>query len=93
MIVVTIDLHSAITGKKKCLGTMIISNVGGTKHRGDYDVRVAHGRDAGNIRATWERPHRVAEVVNYPACPIASGASCRGRSVALSRRRNDSFPE
>ena len=66
MIVVTIDLYSAVTRKKKCLGTMIIANVGGTKHRGDYDVRVAHGRDAGNIRAAWERPHRVAEVVNYP---------------------------
>lgn len=39
MILVTIDLHSAVTGKVSNLGTIKIDNIGGNKLRGDYRVR------------------------------------------------------
>ena len=39
MIVVTVELHSAVTRKKSNLSTIIIDNVGGTKARGNYRVR------------------------------------------------------
>ena len=39
MIVVSIDLHSAVSGEKSNLGTVIIDNIGGSKSRGNYRVR------------------------------------------------------
>lgn len=40
MIVVKIELHSAVTGRITEIGRMLIGNVGGTADRGDYDVKV-----------------------------------------------------
>lgn len=40
MLTVPILLDSAITGQRKSLGLMIIDNVGGSKTKGDYRVRM-----------------------------------------------------
>lgn len=40
MLVIRIELWSAITGKRTELGTVTITNVGGTKTRGNYEVRL-----------------------------------------------------
>jgi hypothetical protein len=39
MLIVTVDLLSALTGKRTNLGTLHIANVGGTRTRGDYEGR------------------------------------------------------
>lgn len=39
MLVVRVELHSAITNKVTDLGTMVIDNVGGTSSRGNYRTR------------------------------------------------------
>lgn len=39
MIVVRVELHSAITGQVEELSRVVIDNIGGTKSRGDYRVR------------------------------------------------------
>lgn len=45
MIVVRVELHSAITGKATELARMHIANLGGDAQRGNYDVRTLRGRD------------------------------------------------
>jgi hypothetical protein len=40
MLVVKVELHSAITGEVSEIGRMLIDNVGGTTEHGDYRVRV-----------------------------------------------------
>jgi hypothetical protein len=66
MLVVRVELHSAITGKITEIASMIIDNIGGTRERGDYRVRVGNKRDAGNISAVASRPQRMGQVRNYP---------------------------
>lgn len=66
MLVVKVELHSAITGRVKLLGQTIIDNVGGTKELGDYRVRVGHKKDCMNLREIVKKPLRVGEVKNYP---------------------------
>lgn len=66
MIVVKIELHSAITGKVSTIGKMVIDNIGGTKQRGNYRVRVGNKNDADNLRAVMQRPQRTGEVTDYP---------------------------
>lgn len=66
MIVVTIDLHSAVTGKKTTIGRMVIHNVGGTPTRGDYKVAVGNKRDVDDVRKILASPLRTGEVKNYP---------------------------
>lgn len=39
MIVVSVDLHSAITGEITSLSQVVIDNIGGTDKRGNYRVR------------------------------------------------------
>lgn len=39
MLVVKVELHSAITGETTEIARMIIHNEGGTKSSGDYGVR------------------------------------------------------
>lgn len=48
MIVVKVELHSAITGEVTNLATAIIDNIGGTKQRGNYRARAYR-------KGTWER--------------------------------------
>ena len=45
MIVVRVELHSAITGHCTELARMLISNVGGTATKGDYKIETLRGRD------------------------------------------------
>ncbi len=66
MLVITIDLHSAITGKKKNLGTIIIANDGtGSDTKGNYWGRAYR---AGMTLSSWhtKRPIRTAEVKGHP---------------------------
>lgn len=66
MIIVKVELHSAITGKVSLLASMVIANIGGTHKRGNYKVAVANKRDAGDHRATLTRPQRSGSVSDYP---------------------------
>lgn len=44
MIVVKVELWSAINGQKTELARMVIDNIGGTVQRSDYRVRTLRGR-------------------------------------------------
>ena len=65
MIIVRVELHSAITGKVTELARAHICNVGGTNERRDYDVRTLRGRD----KAALDRnvPQRRAQVIGHPS--------------------------
>ncbi|MCP2016871.1 hypothetical protein [Qipengyuania citrea] len=54
MIVVKVELHSAITGDQTELARMMIDNIGGDMKVGDYRARTYRGRSA----ATLERAMR-----------------------------------
>lgn len=68
MIIVRVELHSAITGHVTELARAHICNVGGTATKGDYKVATLRGRDT----ATLDR--RVAQrrgtVRDYPRLSI-----------------------
>lgn len=66
MIVVKIELHSAVTKKVTLLGSMIIDNIGGTRERGDYRVRVASKATCANLSLVAANPLRTGEVKDYP---------------------------
>ncbi len=66
MLVVKIELHSAITGKTTVLGSAIIANDGGTHSRADYTVRVGRKPHADNLRLVASKPLRRGYVENYP---------------------------
>lgn len=67
MIVVKIELHSAITRKVTTIGQMIIHNVGGTSDRGNYEVCVARKSENNfNLRKTFHNPVRRGSVKNHP---------------------------
>lgn len=67
MLVVRVELHSAITGKVTEIGRTYIYNVGGTTEVGEYEVKVAKEEnfDEG-LRATLDDPMREGEVKDYP---------------------------
>lgn len=67
MLVVNIELHSATTGKKSTVGTMVISNAGVREDgaKGDYRVFVGHKANAGDTRATIQAPIRRGLVRNH----------------------------
>lgn len=44
MIVVRVELWSAVTGQREELARMVIDNIGGTQHLGDYRCRTLRGR-------------------------------------------------
>lgn len=70
MIVVKVELWSAITGQKTELARMSLANVGVTPNgrRGDYHVETYHGRDAKALAEAMRerRVTRSAEVKNHP---------------------------
>lgn len=68
MIVVKVELHSAITGKVSELARMHISNVGGTKDRGDYSVQTLRGRSKEDLDKRIV--NRKGGVTNYPRLAI-----------------------
>lgn len=51
MIVVRVELWSAITGKRSEIARAVIHNTGGTKTKGDYGVVTMRGRDAETLEA------------------------------------------
>lgn len=58
MIVVPILLYAAVKGGVHNLGTLVIDNIGGTRSRGDYRVRV-YAKDADIATAKPFREGRV----------------------------------
>jgi hypothetical protein len=65
MIVVKVELWSAINGRKTELARMTIDNIGGTASRGDYRIRTLRGRsaealDRALLSNTVQREGRVA---------------------------------
>jgi len=44
MIIVRVELHSAITGEQTELARMVIDNIGGTTQHGNYRTRTLRGR-------------------------------------------------
>lgn len=72
MIVVTIELHSAIDGRREKLGEMLIANDGtsGDTQRGNYDVRVMRKGVWSNGLPGWDRVARsvarFGKVTGYP---------------------------
>ena len=68
MIVVPIQLYSAVTGKVTTLGTLVLDNIGGTKDRCDYRVRVYRKGAEANGAASMVRtakPTREARVLSH----------------------------
>lgn len=60
MIVVRVELHSAITGQQTELARMVIDNIGGTVQRGDYRARTLRGRSRDALdRAMRSLPRQV----------------------------------
>lgn len=68
MIVVRVELHSAVTGKVTELARAHISNIGGTKTSGDYHAKTFRGRMAQQLNRMISG--RSAIVMNYPRLSI-----------------------
>jgi len=68
MIIVRVELHSAITGKITEIARMGIANIGGTRTRGDYSVKTYRGRSAEELNRRV--PERSGQVTNYPRLAI-----------------------
>lgn len=68
MIVVKVELHSAITGQITLLGSAIISNVGTTLDGkyGDYDVVVSRKSDAEDLQKVFTKPLRRGHIKHHP---------------------------
>lgn len=63
MIVVRVELHSAITGHVSELARMHISNTGGTVARGDYQVTTLRGRSTDQLNR--HVPQRRGKVTDH----------------------------
>lgn len=68
MIIVRVELHSAITGRVTEIARARICNIGGTKTRGFYEVATFRGRDKDALDKRIER--RAATVENYPRLSV-----------------------
>lgn len=68
MIVVTVELHSAVTGKVTTLGQTVIFNVGTSSDGklGDYGVSVGRKTDVGNLAKITKEPLRRGIVRSHP---------------------------
>lgn len=64
MIIVRVELHSAITGKVTEIARMGIANVGGSSSHGDYAVETYRGRSAADLARRVKQ--RAGAVKNYP---------------------------
>ena len=68
MIVIPIQLFSAVTGQVSSLGTIVLDNIGGDRNRGDYRVRAyAKGadRDGAARMVASCRPIREGRVLGH----------------------------
>lgn len=71
MLVVRVELHSAITGDVTTLATALIDNVGGTELRGDYRARAYAKGTWEKFKSGWDfvrkaKPIRSGTVENHP---------------------------
>jgi hypothetical protein len=68
LIVVRVELWSAVTGKKTEIARLDISNIGGSLHRGNYKMRVYRGRNKETLDAAMKKQKLTREAVteNYP---------------------------
>ncbi|MCA6108120.1 hypothetical protein [Bradyrhizobium cenepequi] len=68
MIVVRVELHSAITGRITELARAHICNIGGTATKGNYSVSTLRGRD----KEAFDRRvvQRSGEVRDYPRLSV-----------------------
>lgn len=73
MIVVRVELHSAVTGRVTEIARAVIHNVGGTVKRGNYGAFTCRGRDSDTLHKSmvsisWDesKPVRKCEITNYP---------------------------
>lgn len=68
MIIVRVELWSAVTGKVTEIARMQIDNIGGTQSRGDYHCATMRGRDEAALhRAMIDKTYaHEAEVRNHP---------------------------
>ncbi|HWX31238.1 MAG TPA: hypothetical protein VNZ53_27840 [Steroidobacteraceae bacterium] len=68
MLIVRVELHSAITGKVTEIARAIIANEGGTPMRGNYWGIVAHGKTDGPMipAAIYQRRKHETHITNYP---------------------------
>lgn len=71
MIVIRVELWSAVSGQKSELARMVIDNIGGTNHLGDYRCRTLRGRSEEaldraliNMRSTGTQ--REGRVLGHP---------------------------
>jgi hypothetical protein len=68
VIVVRVELHSAITGQVSEIAKMHICNIGGTATKGDYHCETLRGRSKADLdRRTVQRS---GSVRNYPRLAI-----------------------
>lgn len=68
MLIIRVELHSAVTGKVSELARMQIANVGGTSANGDYHATTFRGRDKAALDK--RQGQRSGEVRNYPRLSI-----------------------
>jgi hypothetical protein len=71
MIVIRVELWSAITGQKTELARMVIDNIGGTSTLGNYRVRTLRGRCAAALDRSMAKiattgTQREGRVISYP---------------------------
>ena len=68
MIVVRVELHSAITGKVEELARMVINKTGGTHTIRDYRARALRGRSRAALDRAWDfqlKPTREGHVYGH----------------------------
>lgn len=68
MIVVRVELHSAITGKVTEIGLMGIANIGGTRQRGHYFAETYRGRSAPDLAKRTRQ--RSCAIKDYPRLSV-----------------------
>ncbi len=67
MIVVSVILHSAITGEVKEIARSVIHNVGGSSELGDYETFACRGRDKDALQAS------MISILRKVAKPVHTG--------------------
>src|SRR5690606_29787898 len=70
MIIVRVELWSAISGEKTELARMVVDNVGGNRTKGNYRCRTLRGRSADQL-------DRSQATVNVNAGSVTRGAIVR----------------
>lgn len=73
MLVVKVELYSAISGEKTELARMVIDNVGGTPHLGDYRAQTMRGRDGETLEKSMRdilhgrsKPVKEGRILKHP---------------------------